>query len=164
VETCAALKNAYVLGIGLATGLLEAAGGPDEAGAHMHNLAAALFAQAAGEMTRLVGLMGGDPALVPSLPGVGDMFVTAQGGRTVMIGALLGRGLGIDEALRELSGVTLESVDAIRVVNAALPRLEDEGRIAPEELPLMRHLGEILRGRPVRIPLENFFGGLGALG
>jgi glycerol-3-phosphate dehydrogenase (NAD(P)+) len=108
--------------------------------------------------------MGGNPSLASSLPGVGDMFVTAQGGRTVTIGALLGRGLGIDDALRELSGVTLESVDAIRVVNAALPRLEEQGRIAQEELPLMRHLGETLRGKPVPIPLESFFGGLGALG
>jgi glycerol-3-phosphate dehydrogenase (NAD(P)+) len=164
VEACAALKNAYVLGIGLATGQLEAAGGPDEAGAHMHNLAAALFAQAAREMTVLVRLMGGDPALASSLPGVGDMFVTAQGGRTVTIGALLGRGLGIDEALRELSGVTLESVDAVRVVNAALPRLEEQGRVDRGQMPLMRHLGEIVRGEPVRIPLESFFGALGAPG
>jgi glycerol-3-phosphate dehydrogenase (NAD(P)+) len=91
------------------------------------------------------------------------MFVTAQGGRTVTIGALLGRGLGIDEALRELSGVTLESVDAIRVVNAALPRLEEQGRIQRDQLPLICHLGEIVRGEPVRIPLESFFGGVGAL-
>jgi glycerol-3-phosphate dehydrogenase (NAD(P)+) len=159
VETCAALKNAYVLGIGLATGMLESEGGPDHAGAHTHNLAAALFAQAAREMARLVGLMGGDPALVPSLPGVGDMFVTAQGGRTLTIGALLGRGLQIDEALRELAGVTLESVDAIRVVNQALPKMEGEDRLGREELPLMRHLGEIVQGKPARIPLERFFGG-----
>ncbi len=159
VEACASLKNAYVLGIGLATGALGVAGGPDEAGAHMFNLAAALFAEAAREMTRLVGLIGGDPALVPALPGVGDMFVTAQGGRTLTIGALLGRGMGIEEALQELAGVTLESVDAIRVVNRALPRLEQAGGLRPDELPLMRHLGEIVAGRPGRIPLEDFFGG-----
>lgn len=158
VETCAALKNAYVLGIGLAMGMLEAAGGPDEAGAHMFNLAAALFAEASREIARLVGVMGGEPELARSLPGVGDMFVTAQGGRTVTIGALLGRGLGIDEALRELAGVTLESVDAIRAVNRALPKLERERRIDGAELPLMRHLGEIVAGGPVRIPLESFFG------
>jgi len=159
VETCAALKNAYVLGIGLATGLLEAAGGADEAGANMFNLAAALFAEASREMIRLVELMGGNPALVYSLPGVGDMFVTAQGGRTLTIGALLGRGLRIDAALRELAGVTLESVEAIRVVNRALPKLEREGKIGSDELPLMRHLGEIVAGGPVRIPLDRFFGG-----
>ena len=159
VEACAALKNAYVLGIGLATGMLEAVGGPDEAGACMFNLAAALFAEAAWEMARLVGLLGGDPALVPGLPGVGDMFVTAQGGRTLTIGALLGRGLGIEEALQELAGVTLESVDAIRVVNRALPRMEQDGRLREDELPLMRYLGEIVAGRAAAIPLQAFFGG-----
>lgn len=159
VETCAALKNAYVLGIGLATGILETAGGPDEAGARMFNLAAALFAEASREMVRLVALMGGDPALVPNLPGVGDMFVTAQGGRTATIGALLGRGVAIEAALEDMAGVTLESIDAIRVVNRALPRMEREGRIRDGDLPLMRYLGEIVAGRPGRIPLDAFFGG-----
>jgi glycerol-3-phosphate dehydrogenase (NAD(P)+) len=125
----------------------------------MHNLAAALFAEAAREMTALVRLIGGDPGFVLGLPGVGDMFVTAQGGRTLTIGALLGRGQRIEEALQQLSGVTLESVDAIRAVNQALPRLERAGRLRPDELPLMRHLGEIVAGRPGLIPLGAFFGG-----
>lgn len=160
VETCAALKNAYVLGIALATGLLEASGGPDEAGAHMFNLAAALFAEAAREMAGLVRLLGGNEALARSLPGVGDMYVTAQGGRTVGLGALLGRGVPIDDALRQLEDVTLESVDAIRVVNRALPLFERQGRVRPDEFPFMRHLGEIVDGRSLAdIPLRCFFGG-----
>jgi hypothetical protein len=44
-------------------------------------------------------------------------------------------------------------------VNQALPRLERDGRLRPDELPLMRHLGEIVAGRPGLIPLGAFFGG-----
>ena len=42
--------------MGLAGGLLERAGGVDEAGAGMHNLAAALFGVSAREMARIVTL------------------------------------------------------------------------------------------------------------
>ena len=58
VEVCAALKNAYTVAVGMATGLLDLDGGPDDAGAAMHNLAAALFGASAREMTRIVTLPG----------------------------------------------------------------------------------------------------------
>ena len=58
VECCVALKNAFTLAVGLAGGMLERAGGPDEAGAYMHNPAAALFGESAAEMARLVALLG----------------------------------------------------------------------------------------------------------
>jgi len=69
VEVCAALKNAYTVAVGLALGALERDGGVDQAGAGMHNLAAALFGVSAAEMTRLVTLMGGRPEKVFGLPG-----------------------------------------------------------------------------------------------
>jgi glycerol-3-phosphate dehydrogenase (NAD(P)+) len=62
LELCAALKNGYTLGVGMAAGLLERAGGVDAARAHMHNLAAALFAQACTEMDRMLRVMGGTRA------------------------------------------------------------------------------------------------------
>ena len=42
--------------------------------------------------------------------GYGDLYVTVCGGRTRLVGILLGRGLNIDEAKEELNGVTLESL------------------------------------------------------
>lgn len=157
VETCVALKNGYSLGIALAMGLLEAAGGPDAAGAGMHNLAAALFAQAGAEMATLVQALGGDLRSVCGLPGIGDLFVTVQGGRSVRLGRLLGSGVGIEQALARLEGVTLESAEVIRVLARALPVLERQGRIRPGDLPLLRHLQAIVvEGRPVQLPLEQF--------
>jgi glycerol-3-phosphate dehydrogenase (NAD(P)+) len=158
VETCAALKNVYSAGIALASGMLEAAGGPDDAGGGMYNLAAALFAQASLEMRRLVELMGGDSRLVGALPGVGDMYVTCQGGRTVRLGSLLGSGLNLAQAVDRLAGMTLESVEAIRILAQALPRMEQAGRLSPGELPFLQHLCEIVdQGRPVHLALERFF-------
>ena len=58
LEYGAAFKNAYTLGVGLVGGLLEQAGGTDEAGAQMHNAAAAVFAQACTETERLSRLSG----------------------------------------------------------------------------------------------------------
>lgn len=51
--------------------------------------------------------------------GAGDLYVTVYGGRTRLVGILLGKGLNIDEAKAKLNGVTLESlVVAERVTHA----------------------------------------------
>ena len=113
VEACVALKNAFTLAVGMAGGMLERAGGPDEAGSYMHNPAAAIFGEAAAEMIRLVTLLGGDPANVTGLPGVGDQYVTSAGGRTVRLGRLLGRGLTYSQARAEMAGETLESAEIV---------------------------------------------------
>ncbi len=161
LEVCAAMKNAYTLGVGLATGLLERAGGPD-GNAFMHNLAAALFAQAAVEMVQMVRLLGGSPDYVASLPGVGDMFVTVQGGRTMRLGRLLGRGLSLEEALRGMAGETLESVEIITAAGGALPRLTERGLVQPADFPFLRLLYRILHeGSPIVFPWERFFAGVG---
>src|SRR5690606_32512515 len=80
VETCAALKNAYAMGIAFAQGLHEKAGGQPGSIAQ-HNYEAAVFAQAVIEMQILVRLMGGSAQSVVGLPGVGDLNVTCNGGR-----------------------------------------------------------------------------------
>lgn len=144
VEVCAALKNAYTLAVGLAGGLLEAAGGTDAAGAGMHNLAAALFGLSAREMTRIVALLGGEPENVTDLPGVGDQYVTCVGGRTVRLGQLLGRGLRFSEAQQLMAGETLESAYVVQHLARALPAWEVRGQIGRSELPLLRMLCRII--------------------
>lgn len=159
VEVCVALKNAYTLAVGLAGGMLEKAGGPDEAGAHMHNPAAALFGAAAQEMARLVTLLGGDAAMVNSLPGVGDQYVTCAGGRTVRLGRLLGTGLTYEEARREMAGETLESAYVVAQIARVLPALEERGLIGRADLPLMRLLcGVITEGKKATIDFDALFG------
>jgi glycerol-3-phosphate dehydrogenase (NAD(P)+) len=158
-EICAAAKNCYALGIGLAEGQLERHGEADSAD-RAHNYEAALFAQSAAEIRRWASLVGGDPATALWLPGVGDLYVTSTGGRNVRVGRLLGSGLGFADAAARLGNPTLEGASAIRVFGEALDRLVERGVVGPDEFPLMRHLYEVIAlERPVDIPWSRFFGG-----
>jgi glycerol-3-phosphate dehydrogenase (NAD(P)+) len=158
VEVCVALKNAYTLAVGLAEGMLEHAGGPDEADARNYNPAAAFFGATAHEMTRLVSLLGGNPAKVTSLPGVGDQYVTCMGGRTVRLGRLLGRGLTYNQARAEMAGETLESAFVIAQISKALPGLEARGLLGPDELPLTRCLCRVItQDVPLDVDYDSLF-------
>jgi len=164
LEYCAALKNAYTLAVGLAAGILEKSGGVDAAGAHMHNIAAAVFGQACTEIERTLQIVGASRHFAYGLPGAGDMYVTCQGGRTVRLGRLLGMGHSIEQARELMAGETLESAQIVREMGKALPGLVERGRLGPEELPMLRTLVDILvHGRPADVPLEQFFGGIGRL-
>jgi glycerol-3-phosphate dehydrogenase (NAD(P)+) len=158
-EVCAALKNCYALGVGLAEGVLEARGASDRPD-RMHNYEAALFAQGAAEMRKMVALLGGNPETVSWLPGVGDMYVTSTGGRNVRVGRLLGAGARFEEASERLGHPTLEGAAAIREIGEALPKLARRRVVGPEDFPLLRHLYEVIGLElPVDIPWSSFFGG-----
>jgi glycerol-3-phosphate dehydrogenase (NAD(P)+) len=160
LEVSAALKNAYTLGVGLANGMIEKAGGADSAGARMYNAAAALFAQGCTEMERLLRVIGGSTYWAYGLPVAGDLYVTSVGGRTVRLGSLLGAGNSYAQARQIMIGETLESVEIIRAMNTALPKLFAQG-VKPDELPLMRALIDIVvHGKSVNLPFDAFFGNL----
>jgi glycerol-3-phosphate dehydrogenase (NAD(P)+) len=140
VEAGVALKNAFTLAVGMADGMLDQLGGPDEAGAQNHNPAAALFGASAREMARLVTILGGNPSMVTSLPGIGDQYVTCAGGRSMRLGRLLGKGLTYEQARAEMAGETLESAFVVAQIAQGLPVLESKGLLRPDELPLLRSL------------------------
>ncbi len=143
-------------------GMLENAGGTDAAGASMHNLAAAVFAQACAEMERLLEVAGGSPKFAYGLPAPGDLYVTAVGGRTIRLGKLLGLGRSYAEAREIMAGETLEGAAIVQVMEKVLPRLIARGSLGPDELPLLRTLIDVLvHGRPLTLPIEKFFGGMG---
>ena len=158
-EVCAALKNCYALGVGLAAGVLEKLGA-SESPDRMHNYEAALFAQGAAEMRQMLGLLGGSPDTAGWLPGVGDMYVTSTGGRNVRVGRLLGTGLPFTEASAKLGDPTLEGAAAIREIGGALPKLAKRGIVRLEDFPLLRHLHDVIdQDQPVAMPWSTFFGG-----
>jgi glycerol-3-phosphate dehydrogenase (NAD(P)+) len=155
-ETCAALKNAFAMGVGFGAGVHEARGGSTGSVAY-HNYESGVFAQAILEMQRMLALVGGDPATVVGLPGTGDLSVTCNGGRTGRFGRWLGLGLSLAEAIEKMEGATLECLEVLREVDAALARFGELGRIQPSELPLLRHLADVaLRAAPVEMPFERF--------
>lgn len=155
VEVCAAMKNAYALGVALAVGQMEEIG--HDGLAYGYNPQAALVGQSCLEMRRLVEILGGDPAQVSWLPGVGDLYVTVFGGRTLRLGKMLGKSMPFAEAREVLAGVTLESVEITTRVARALPKLEARGLARSSDFPLLLHLDQILNhGATVDIPWEAF--------
>lgn len=161
LEWGVALKNAFALGVGIATGLLDTAGGVDEAGACNHNVAAGLFAEATNEMHKLIGAAGGSSHYAYQLPGAGDLFVTVQGGRSVRLGRLIGTGLTYDQAREEMgAGETLESAAIVLMMGKGIPRLVEQGKLRADDLPFLNALVDVLsHGKPLNLPFDKFFGG-----
>lgn len=153
IESAVALKNGYALGIALTIGLNKRLFGNDE----LHfNSQAAVFGQAAKEMHRLLEFQNA-LTLNNLCVGVGDLYVTVYGGRTRLVGILLGEGLNIDEAKAELKGVTLESLVVAERVARAVKRGIAKGTLRAEDFPLLLHIDEIICGKqPVNIPWESF--------
>lgn len=154
VESAVALKNGYALAVALTIGVNQKNFGIDS---ELHfNSQAAVFGQSVKEMQRLLELQGAG-TLDNLCIGAGDLYVTVYGGRTRLVGILLGRGLDIDEAKAELNGVTLESlVVAVRVARA-IKVLAAKGEVDPADYPLLMHVDSILSGKAkVDIPWEKF--------
>lgn len=152
VECAVAMKNAYALGVTLAVGLAEKKEG---IGVQHYNSQAALFGQSVSEMRRLLTLIGGGDDNI--IYGAGDLYVTVFGGRTRKIGTLLGRGLSFEDAMRELDGVTLESIVIATRTARAVKRLIQRGIAKREEFPLLLHIDEIINnGASVQIPWNAF--------
>ena len=154
IESAVALKNGYALGIALTIGLNQKEFGL-ESPLHF-NSQAAVFGQSMKEMHRLLEFQGA-MTLNNLAVGVGDLYVTVYGGRTRLIGILLGRGLNIDEAEAELQGVTLESLVVTRRVARAIKINAANGTLNPADFPILMHIDEILtEKKPVNLPWEDF--------
>lgn len=159
IESAVALKNGYALAIALTIGLNQQLYGIDS-GIHF-NSQAAVFGQSVKEMARLLEYQGAN-TLDNLCVGAGDLYVTVYGGRTRLVGILLGRGLDIDEAKSELKGVTLESLVVAERVARAVKRCAEKGILDPKDFPLLMHVDNILTNKAdPHIPWEalTFTGG-----
>ncbi len=154
IESAVALKNGYALGIALTIGLNQKAFGTDSP---LHfNSQAAVFGQGIKEMYKLLEYQGSGTIENLSV-GAGDLYVTVYGGRTRLIGILLGRGLTIDEAKAELNGVTLESLVVAERVARAVKTASSAGKLDLKDFPLLLHVDEIITDhKQVNIPWEGF--------
>ena len=154
IESAVALKNGYALGIALTIGLNQKEFGIDSP---LHyNSQAAVFGQAFKEMYKLLELQGAW-SLENIAVGTGDLYVTVYGGRTRLVGILLGRGMDIDEAKEALNGVTLESLVVAKRVARAVRIKAAKGEANLTDFPLLMHVDEILsEKKAVQIPWESF--------
>jgi len=154
VESAVALKNGYALGIALTIGLNQKEFGVDS---ELHfNSQAAIFGQSVREMYKLLKLQGAND-FDNLVLGAGDLYVTVYGGRTRLVGILLGRGLNIDEAKTELKGVTLESLVVAERVAKAVRLKAQKGLASIDDFPLLMHIDEIIsQKKAVNIPWDEF--------
>ena len=154
IESAVALKNGYALGIALTIGLNQRKFGVES---ELHfNSQAAIFGQAVKEMYKLLAYQG-CATLENMVVGYGDLYVTVYGGRTRLIGILLGRGLNIDEAKQELNGVTLESLVVAERVARAIKIAAKKGILDTKDFPLLMHVDEVICDKkPVNIPWDAF--------
>ena len=153
VECAVAMKNAYALAVTMAVGMIQKEEGENAALAY--NPQAAIFGQAVREMGRMLKLVGGkDQNIVYA---AGDLYVTVYGGRTRLLGTLLGRGYTFEEALRKLSGVTLESVSIASRTVRAIRLLSARGLAREEDYPILMYIGSLLDGKPdAGMPWQKF--------
>lgn len=156
IESAVALKNGYALGIALTIGLNKRQFGEDSV---LHfNSQAAVFGQSVKEMAKLLEFQGAMNMNNLSV-GAGDLYVTVYGGRTRLIGILLGKGLTIEEAKAELNGVTLESLVVAERVAKVIRSHIDNGDLKAEDYPLLLHIDDIITKLVhVDIPWNAFTG------
>ncbi|MBE7087499.1 MAG: glycerol-3-phosphate dehydrogenase [Clostridiales bacterium] len=153
LESAVALKNGYALAIAMTIGLCQRNNGMRE---DLHfNSQAGAFYQATKEMRKLLRLQGATEDCENM--GIGDLYVTVYGGRTRLIGILLGQGLSYDEAVAKLDGVTLESLVVSRRVATALKVKAQKGIVDLKDFPMLMHVSEVLDdGKDATLPWESF--------
>ncbi len=154
IESAVALKNGYALAVALTIGLNQREFGIDS---ELHyNSQAGVYYQCVREMKKLLDIRSPGDFEVLAV-GLGDLYVTVYGGRTRLVGILLGRGHNIDEAKAELNGVTLESLVVAERVARAVRVLAKAGKLDERDFPLLLHVDAILtEKKPADLPWEAF--------
>lgn len=139
VELAASLKNVIALGAGVLSGLGMG-----------HNVIAALVTRGLAEITRLAVALGGKPATLAGLAGLGDLVLTCTGAlsRNRQVGIELGRGRRLDDILGSMRMVA----EGVSTTYAAL----DLSRRHGVEMPIATQVNAILRGdRSPRVAIRE---------
>jgi glycerol-3-phosphate dehydrogenase (NAD(P)+) len=127
IELGAALKNVVALAAGIADGL-----------GYGDNTKAALITRGIAEIARLGTAMGGKFETFTGLSGIGDLIVTCASmhSRNRRAGILIGKGLTMDEAMKEVKMV----VEGVYSAKAALA-LSQKYQV---QLPIIEQVNEVL--------------------
>tara|TARA_B100001029_G_C15027099_1_gene434359 strand:- start:434 stop:1465 length:1032 start_codon:yes stop_codon:yes gene_type:complete len=149
VEVCAAIKNIFSMIIGAAPGLNK-----KKSKDNLYlNTSAALIKQSIYEMEVFVDFLKGKKETVKGLAGLGDLYVSAAGGRNSKMGAIIGEGTLFSEAKKlKLPNVTIEGAELIFEIGKKVK--ED---FNDKKLPLMiAMIDAILEDKKLDIKWENF--------
>ena len=114
VEICGAIKNIYSMLIGASEGLSNPITSDDIRAKFFLNTSASLIHRSISEMVKFVTHFGGKSETVFGLAGLGDLYVSAIGGRNSLMGKYLGQGkLYNDIKEKEMKGITVEGAQLI---------------------------------------------------
>ena len=109
VELSGAIKNIYSMLIGASEGLSNSKAPKEIQSKYFLNTAASLIHRSISEMVEFVSHYGGKPETVYGLAGLGDLYVSAIGGRNSLMGRYLGEGYLYSEAKEKfMKNVTVE--------------------------------------------------------
>ena len=92
IELCGAIKNIYSMLIGASEGLSNLKAPIEIQSKYYLNTAASLIHRSISEMVEFVSFYGGNSETVYGLAGLGDLYVSAIGGRNSLMGKYLGQG------------------------------------------------------------------------
>ena len=142
VETCAALKNVIALCAGVSDGL-----------GYGDNTKAMLMTRGLAEMCRLGVAMGGKAETFAGLAGVGDLIVTCTSmhSRNRRCGILIGQGVPVEEAVKQIGAV----VEGYYAAQTARTLAEKAG----VEMPITEAAYQVLyHGKDVRTVVGELMG------
>ena len=153
VETCAAIKNIFSMIIGASEGLCNSNVSKEIRENNYLNTAAALLQQSIHEMIIFTEKLKGRKETVMGLAGIGDLYVSADGGRNSKMGQYLGQGMTFQEAKKiKMANDTVEGADLVLEIGS---RVKNDFDI--EKLPLMVSvIDTICDEKPLTIEWNNF--------
>ena len=133
VEVCSAIKNIYAMIIGAGQSL---------------NTSSSLFQRSINEMKYLTKYFKGKEPTTLGLAGVGDLYVSAAGGRNSKMGSYLGKGYTYKTAKKKfMSKDTIEGEQLIREIGPFILK-----KIKKNNIPLMNNLiRTILNNKKLKI-------------
>ena len=109
VELSGAIKNIYSMLIGASEGLSNTKAAKEIQSKYFLNTAASLIHRSISEMVEFVSNYGGKAETVYGLAGLGDLYVSAIGGRNSLMGKYLGEGYLYNDAKEKfMQNVTVE--------------------------------------------------------
>jgi glycerol-3-phosphate dehydrogenase (NAD(P)+) len=112
VEICAAIKNIFSMAVGASQGLCLQQASKDIKEKNYLNTAASLIQESLSEMIFFTEKLSGKKETVMGLAGVGDLYVSADGGRNSKMGKFLGEGLTFTKAKKmKMPNETVEGAD-----------------------------------------------------
>ena len=133
VEVSAAIKNIFSMAVGAAKGLCSKNITEEIREKNYLNTASALIKQSVQEMEIFVEHLKGKKETVKGLAGLGDLYVSSNGGRNSKMGSYIGAGMTFSEAKKsKMEKVTVEGADLAIEIGKKVNQDFDK-----KELPLM---------------------------